>query len=184
LRSSLVVVQVGVSLVLLVGAGLFLRTLQNAYAVDPGYDLEGVLLVDVNLDVSGYGDSAGAEVSRRILDRAASVPGVRSVAAARAAVLSGVNRTVAVSTDGEPITASNRMIARLNVVSDGYFESLGIPRIRGRGFEAVDTPAAPRVAMVTRSLAERLWPGSDPVGRTLTTSGGAVEVVGVVATAL
>ena len=181
LRSALVVVQVGVSLVLLVGAVLFLRTLQNAYAVDPGYDLEGVLLVDVNLDVSGYGDSAGAEVSRRILDRAASVPGVRSVAAARAAVLSGVNRTVAVSTDGEPITASNRMIARVNVVSDGYFESLGIPRVRGRSFAAVDTPAAPRVAMVTRSLAERLWPGSDPVGRMLTTSGGPLEVVGVVA---
>ncbi len=181
LRTGLVVVQVAVSLVLLVGAGLFLRTLRNASAVDPGYDLEGVLLVDVNLDVSGYSDSAGAEASRRILDSAADVPGVRAISAARAAVLSGTNRSVAVSTDGQPITATNRLIARVNVVSDGYFESLGIPRIRGRGFTAVDAPGSPPVAIVTRSLANRLWPGADPVGRTLTTSGGPLEVVGMVA---
>ena len=63
LRSGLVVVQVSVSLVLLVGAGLSLRTLQNAYTVDPGYNVEGVLLADVNLDVSGYDAAAQAEVS-------------------------------------------------------------------------------------------------------------------------
>jgi predicted permease len=181
LRSGLVVVQVGMSLVLLIGAGLFLRTLQNAYAVDPGYDLEGVLLVDVNLDASGYSDSAGADVSRRILDRAAAVPGVRAISAARAAVLSGVNRTVAISTDGQPVTEGNRLLARVNVVSAGYFESLGIPSIRGRGFTAADAPASPRVAVVTRSLADQLWPGADPIGRALTTGGGALEVVGVVA---
>jgi predicted permease len=181
LRSGLVVMQVGVSLVLLVGAGLFLRTLRNAYAVDPGYDLEGVLLIDVNLDVSGYSDSAGADASRRILDRAAAVPGVRAIAAARAAVLSGVNRTVAISTDGQPVTEANRLLARVNVVSAGYFESLGITRIRGRVFTAVDTPASPRVAVITRSLADRLWPGSDPIGSALITGGGPLEVVGVVA---
>ena len=181
LRSGLVVMQVGVSLVLLVGAGLFLRTLRNAYAVDPGYELEGVLMVDVNLDVSGYSDSVGADVSRRVLDRAAAVPGVRAISAARAAVLSGVNRTVAVSTDGQPVADTNRLIARVNVVSAGYFESLGIRRIRGRGFSTVDTPDSPRVAIVTRSLADRLWPGSDPIGRPLVTGGGPLEVVGVVA---
>ena len=181
LRSGLVVVQVSVSLVLLVGAGLSLRTLQNAYAVDPGYDVEGVLLADVNLDVSGYGAAAGAEVSRRVLDRAATVPGVRSIAAARAAVLSGVNRSVVVSTDGQPISETNRLIARVNVVSDGYFETLGIPRLRGRDFAAVDTPTAPRVAVVTRALADRLWPQADPIGRTLMTGTGPLEVVGVVA---
>jgi predicted permease len=181
LRSGLVVLQVGVSLVLLVGAGLFLRTLQNAYAVDPGYDLEGVLLVDVNLDVSGYSDSAGPEVSRRILERAAAVPGVRAIAAARAAVLSGVNRAVAVSTDGQPLAETNRLLARVNVVSDGYFESLRIQRIRGRDFTAADTPASSRVAIVTRSLADRLWPGSDPIGRRLTTGTGPLEVVGMAA---
>jgi predicted permease len=174
-------VQVSVSLVLLVGAGLSLRTLQNAYAVDPGYDVEGVLLADVNLDVSGDGAAAGAEVFRRVLDRAATVPGVRSIAAARAAVLSGVNRSVVVSTDGQPISETNRLIARVNVVSDGYFETLGIPRLRGRDFAAVDTPTAPRVAVVTRALADRLWPQSDPIGRTLMTGTGPLEVVGVVA---
>jgi predicted permease len=181
LRSGLVVGQVGVSLVLLVGAGLFLRTLQHVYAVDTGYDVVGVLLVDVNLDVSGYTDSAGPEASRRVLDRAATVSGIRSIAAARAAVLSGVNRTVAVATDGQPISETNRLIARVNVVSDGYFETLGIQRLRGRDFGALDTPVSPRVAVVTRVLAERLWPQSDPLGRTLTTSTGPLEVVGVVA---
>jgi predicted permease len=173
--------QVGVSIVLLVGAGLFLRTLRNAYAVDPGYELEGVLLVDVNLDVSGYSDSVGADVSGRVLERAAAVPGVRAISAARAAVLSGVNRTVAVSTDGQPVADTNRLIARVNVVSAGYFESLGIRRIRGRGFSTADTPDSPRVVIVTRALADRLWPGSDPIGRPLLTGGGPLEVVGVVA---
>ena len=109
------------------------------------------------------------------------MPGVRSIAAARAAVLSGVNRSVVVSTDGQPISETNRLIARVNVVSDGYFETLGIPRLRGRDFAAVDTPTAPRVAVVTRALADRLWPQADPIGRTLMTGTGPLEVVGVVA---
>ena len=109
------------------------------------------------------------------------MPGVRSIAAARAAVLSGVNRSVVVSTDGQPISETNRLIARVNVVSDGYFETLGISRLRGRGFAAVDTPTAPRVAVVTRALADRLWPQADPIGRTLMTGTGPLEVVGVVA---
>ena len=180
-RSALVVVQVGVSLVLLVAAGLFLRTLQNAYGVDLGYSLDNVMLVDVNLDVSGYSDSAGPEASHRILDRVAALPGVQIVGAARSGVLSGSNRTVPVSTDGQPVNDANRLVARVNVVNDQYFTALGIPLLRGRTFTAIDTASSPPVAVVTRGLADRLWPQSEPVGRLLMTATGPVEVVGVVA---
>jgi len=181
MRSAFVVGQVALSLILLVGAGLFLRTVRNAYNVDPGYTVDGMLLAEVNLDLRGYTPGAGQEVYQRLLERTAALPGVRGVGAARVTVLSGGARTSAVSTDGQPVRpdGSNGLTTRINVVSDGYLEAMGIPVLLGRSFQASDTATSPRVVIVSQALARALWPTLDPIGRTLGT-GAAPTVIGVI----
>ena len=160
-RRAFVVFQVAVSLMLLVGAGLFLRTLQNAYAIDLGYRLDSTMVADINLDVRGYTQESGGLVYRQILERLRSAPGVAAAGAARVTVLSGGARTVSVSLDGQRIREDqgNNLDVRVNVISDGYLQALGIPLLRGRDFTAADGPDAMGVAIVSQSLATRLWPG-------------------------
>jgi predicted permease len=181
LRSSFVVVQVALSIVLLVGAGLFLRSLQNAYGVELGFDVDRVLVTEVNLDLRGYAPDAGQAVYERVLDGVRAIPGVVNAAAARVVVLSGSARVTSVSTDGQPPAddGRNTIDVRVNVVSHGYLETLGIPVLRGRDFGEQDHATSPRVAVISRSLGTRLWPGQDPVGRTLPADDG-LEVIGVV----
>ena len=180
LRRAFVVFQVAVSLMLLVGAGLFLRTLRNAHAVDLGYGIDATLVADINLDVRGYSQEAGAAVYRQILDRLNAIPGVAAAAAARVTVLSGGARTTSVSLDGHPVLpdGSNAIDVRVNVVSDSYLRTMGIPVMQGRDFTPADGPTAPRVAIISRSLAVRVWPNEDPIGKSF--GSGPITVVGVV----
>jgi putative ABC transport system permease protein len=183
LRRAFVVFQIAVSLVLLIGAGLFLRTLQKAYAIDLGYQIQSTMVADINLDVRGYTQEAGLVAYRQILDRLNAIPGVASAGAARVVVLSGGARTVSVSSDGQPLRpdGSNNLDVRVNVVSDGYLQALGIPLLRGRDFNRTDDANAPRVAIMSQSLASKMWPDQDPIGKVLGngTSPGAT-VIGVV----
>jgi putative ABC transport system permease protein len=180
LRSAFVVLQFALSLVLLLGAGLLARTLQQAYGVDLGYHIDHVLVADLNA-----GGSSSAETSQelyaRLLERVNVIPGVASASLARVQVLSGTTRTMPVSLDRQPPRAdrSNVIPVRANVVSNGYFETMGIPILLGRGFDPTDDRGAPRVAVITRSLADRLWPNGDPIGQTFL-SMMQLEVVGVV----
>jgi putative ABC transport system permease protein len=180
-RRAFVVFQVAMSLMLLVGAGLFLRTLRNANAIDLGYRIDSTLVADVTLDVRGYSQEAGDAVYRQILERLRTAPGVAAAGAARITVLSGGARTVAVSLDGQRVRedGANGLDVRVNVVSDGYLTTLGIPILRGRDFTPADGRTAPRVAIVSQSLAARLWPNQDPIGRPVG-DGNMSTVVGVV----
>jgi len=180
LRSTFVVLQVALSLVLLVGAGLFLRTVQRAYAVDLGYRVDRMLVAEINPGAS-YSPEAGQALYAGILERLNGLPGVVAAGAARVTVLSGSARTLPVSVDGQPPRQdrSNVIPARANVVSEDYLEAMGIPIVRGRGFRGSDVQTSPGVAIVSRSLADRLWPNADPVGQTLV-SMARLEVVGVV----
>jgi predicted permease len=166
-RRSFVVFQVAMSLMLLVGAGLFLRTLRNAHAVDLGYGLDSTMVAEINLDVRGYSPEAGQVVYQQVLDRLRTIPGVVAAGAARITVLSGGARTVPISIDGRPVARdySNAIRVNVNVISDGYLDALGIPMLRGRHFTAADAASAARVAIVSRSLASRLWPNQDPIGK-------------------
>ena len=144
LRSAFVVFQVALSLMLLVGAGLFLRTLRNAYAVDLGYGLDSTMVADINLDVRGYSQEAGLAAYQQILERLEATPGVAAAGAARVTVLSGGarDRARSASTDGRcSRTAATALDVRVNVVSDGYLDAMGIPVVRGRDFTAVDGPS-------------------------------------------
>jgi putative ABC transport system permease protein len=182
LRRAFVVFQLAVSLILLVGAGLFLRTLRNAQAVDLGYGLDRTMVADINLDVRGYSQEAGRVAYQQILERLRATPGVAAAGAARVTVLSGGARTVSVSLDGRPVQpdSSNDLDVRVNVVSEGYLDALAIPVLRGRDFSAADGPSALRVSIVSRSLAARLWPNEDPIGKQLISHNVATTVVGLV----
>jgi predicted permease len=188
MRGALVVLQIAVSLVLVVGAGLFVRTLDNAYSVDVGYEVDGVLVLPLNLEPRGYfeggprGAEAGLAVYEQILSRLEAIPGVVAASAARMTVLSGGARSTAVSTDGRPIEpdGTNAKGVRANIVSQRYFETLKIPIIRGRAFNASDGPNSARAAIVTASLADALWPGEDPIGKPLRDERTQTSVVGVV----
>ena len=188
-RGAFVILQVAVSLVLLVGAGLFLRTLENAYSVDLGYQVDQTLVASLNLEARGYfeggsrGADAGLAVYEQILSRVEALPGVVAAAAARMTVLSGGARSTAVSTDGRPLEKdnSNALGVRANVVSHRYFETMNIPILHGRLFNSSDGPTTPRVTIVTKSLADQLWPHEDPIGKTLRDERSLLQiVVGVV----
>jgi predicted permease len=185
MRGAFVILQIAVSLVLLVGAGLFLRTLENAYSVDMSYEVDRTLIASLNLEARGYfeggpkGAEAGLAVYEQILSRIDALPGVVAASAARMTVLSGGARSTAVSTDGRPLAKdnSNALGVRANVVSDRYFDTMNIPILRGRPFTASDRSGTPRVTIVTRSLADRVWPGEDPIGKPLRDETAQVQVV-------
>jgi predicted permease len=179
-RSAFVVVQVGLSLVLLVGAGLFLRTLQQAYAVSLGYRVDRMLIANIEPD-DRYTPPAGQALYAEVLNRLNTIPGVAAAGAARVTVLSGAARTLPVSVDGRPPLPdrSNVIPVRANVVSERYLDAMGIPILMGRGFRTTDVPASQSVAIVSRSLADRLWPNGDPIGKTLVSTSSLI-VVGVV----
>jgi predicted permease len=188
MRSAFVILQVAVSLVLLVGAGLFLRTLRNAYSVDMSYQVDQTLIADLNLEPRGYfeggarGPDAGLAVYEQILSRVEALPGVIAAGAARMTVLSGGARSTAVSTDGRPLERdnSNALAVRANVVSRRYFETMNLPILRGRPFNTSDGPNTPRVTIVTTSLADRLWPHEDPIGKVMRDESQQLQVVGVI----
>jgi putative ABC transport system permease protein len=191
-REIFVVVQIAVSLVLLVGSGLFLRSVQNAYSVELPYDVDHTLIAFLNLEPRGYfeggskGAGAGLAVYEQILSRVEALPGVVAAAAARMTVLSGSARSTAVSTDGRPLAGdnTNALGVRANVVSRDYFEAMNIPIVRGRGFNTLDGPGTTRVTLVSTSLADRLWPHQDPLGKTLRDETSQQVIVGLVSDAV
>ena len=186
MRGALVVLQIAMSLVLLVGAGLFLRTLKNAYSVDMDYQVDQTLVAWINLEARGYfdggsrGADAGSAVYEQILSRVEALPGVVAAGAARMTVLSGNARGTDVSTDGRPIERHNALGVRVNVVSRRYFETMNIPILQGRPFDTSDGLQTTRVTIVTKSLADRVWPNEDPIGKPLRDATQQLQVIGVV----
>jgi predicted permease len=181
LRSSLVVAQVAASVLLLVGSGLFVRSLRHARSLDPGFDTQGVALLSVDLELAGYGEERGREAWARILDRARHAPGVTSVALARDVPLGlgGGRRRVWVEGYSEP--AGDDMEIGFNAVGAGFFTTLRVPLLRGHGFSEEHGRGAPAVAVVNEAFVRRFWPGQDALGRRLRMShdGPPIEVVGV-----
>jgi predicted permease len=181
LRNVLVMAQVALSLVTLVGAGLFLRSLQNAQRTDPGFETTQLLLLSFDAGAEGYSGESAAAFQRTVLDRVRVLPAVKSAVLASSGLFDGgFSRTVF----PEGVDQSDRRNGRLtplNQVGPGYFETLGIPIVRGRGLAEVDRAGAPMVAVVNETMARRLWPDQQPVGKRFRCFGEdwIIEVVGV-----
>jgi putative ABC transport system permease protein len=167
LRRALVVCQVALSLVLLVGAFLFARSLQNLLNLDPGFRGEGVIVAGIDMRQLGVPVDGRRQARRDLLARLAALPGVESVAQVSIVPISGSawGNDVWADTGGSRKTVS----AAFNQASNGYFKTLGIPLLAGRDFdEALDTPSAPLVAIVNEAFAREVLNGGDPVGTRFT----------------
>ncbi len=177
-RNLLVVVQVALSLVLLAGAGLFVRTLRNAHAADVTLNPENVLLLPLDLTARKYDAARGQRFYSGLLDRLHTLPGVRSAAYVLVVPFGGSRggTTIAPRPGDKPVQVD------FNVASASYFQTVGIPIVRGRAFDTRDREGAPGVAVVNKQMARRFWPGEDPIGKQIELQGPKrmVEIVGVV----
>lgn len=186
LRSALVVGQVALSAALLVGAGLLAQSLARLYQVDPGFRPEALLLTEVQLSGDRYDSpEKRAAFVTELRERLTTLSGVVDVAGAELLPfeLSGRSNTVW-RVDRPPQSEEERVRAQRQVVTRGFFQTLGIPILRGRNFEPRDRPGAPPVVVVNQALADLFWTGEDPLGAGLVTtfsSGPPAEVVGIVA---
>ena len=179
LRNFLVVAQVAVSIVLLVGAALFLRSLGQMKGVDPGFDTRNVLLVSLDIQEHGYDPARAAPFFNNLLDRVRGLPGVRSASLAATVPLGIERKEVTIQVPNRPGIEEK---LSCNLVSPDYFRAMGIPLLRGRDFSAQDGRNKPRVVIVNDTLARRYWPAEDAVGKRVTAEGDEFEIVGVVKT--
>jgi predicted permease len=180
LRGALVVTQVAVSLVLLVAAGLFVRTLKNAYAVNPGFATD-VLVGRLDVGLQGYDEARGRRFYAQLLRDLEALPGVRSASLALNLPFGGGFDT-RIDAQGALIDAEHRGYRTdRNSVSPDYFNTMGIRILRGRGFTAQDVATSTPVAVINEAVADRLWPGQEAVGKRFVRVGGGVplEVIGV-----
>ena len=163
LLPALVASQVALSMVLLMGAGLFVRTLQNLERLDPGFRSQGVLLVNLDPRRAGYKDVRLTTLYAELLEKFAHSPGVLSAAMSSHTPLSGGVWSEPVSIDGQPPT---RESAHVNLISSRYFETLGTPLMLGRGISDEDRPGAPGVTIVNEAFVRRFLEGR-PLGQTV-----------------
>ena len=187
MRQSLVVAQVALALVLLVGAGLTLRTLWNLDRVPLGFDARSLVLAPVDLARTRGPDPEDLRIYESISERVRSIPGVRDATVARISPFSGSRMANDIFWEtGDSAGARGRTNVDMNVVDVAYFKTLGIPLLAGRAFSDQDRAGAPDVAVVNQALAERLWPAANAVGKKIwewRTDGPdrALDVVGIVA---
>ena len=179
-RRAFVAVQAALSLVLLFGAGLFLRELQRARAFDPGYRIADVALVTVDVSLLGRTDASPAAFFEAWLERVRTRPGVEAAALVRQPPLGLGSTSTLVRVDGLEPPTPDGFPAGWRAVGPGYFETLGIPILAGRDFDRADAPGREPVAIVSRATARRLFPGSDALGLSLRREGQALRIVGVV----
>jgi len=178
LRNLLIVVQVSMAMVLLCMTGLFLRSLQSAANIDIGFRTKGLLLLSVDPGVHGYTAERTVEFLRQLRERTAALPTVQSVVATDAPPLSGGNRSDGFHAEDGPTAGKTETIAELYMVTPGYFETMGIPRIAGRDF-GDETITGPRTAIVNRAFVERIFGGENPIGRHVSGAGVTYQIVGV-----
>ena len=186
LRGVLVVGEIAVAVVLLVGAGLFLRSAWRLQQVPLGFDTSRVLTARVALSPERYsGDEAVADAFRRMIEEARAMPGLQRVGAATNIPLLGAGPDSGTQIEGKPFTPGQALSPLVRLVTDGYVEAIGMPLARGRTFQASDmAPGAPKVVMINEQMARLAWPGEDPIGKRLSAWTGDTaewrEVVGIV----
>ena len=189
LRKGLVMAQVALSFLLLFGAGLFVRSLQNLKGTETGVTLDNLVAFQVSPVLSGYTAERGTIFQRDLLDRLRAIPGVTSAATAAVPILAGTEWDSSVAVEGHSPKDGEDMQAFMNALSPGYFETMKIPILEGRDFRPADARGEATVAIVNRRFAEHFFKGRSAVGKRIGTGAGTrskltVEIVGVVADSL
>jgi predicted permease len=191
---SVVGFQIALATLLIISAGLFIRSLAGLTAVNPGFRTDHLLLAQIVLPQNRYGAGANVAFHQRMEQAIANIPGIASVTAAEVPYLSGEQLRTTVLPHGEAIDASTDQTEPYNAVAVHFFDTLGIPIVAGRAFGVDDTATSPKVAVINRRLAAARFPNQNPIGKrvsvgvhagygdVLTT--GQIEIVGVCADTL
>ncbi|UCC32113.1 MAG: ABC transporter permease, partial [Phycisphaerales bacterium] len=169
LRNVLTVSEVALALVLLIGAGLLMRTFHRLVNVDPGFDPERLLTFRMSVPFAGYKDTARrAELYRQVVERISAIPGVRSAGGGLTVPLAGSTVELTFEVVDRPEAApGEELAARHSSVSAGFFRTMGIPLHKGRFFTEQDDRSGPGVAIINEAMARRFWPNEDPLGQHL-----------------
>jgi len=189
LRKGLVTAQVALSFLLLFGAGLFVRSLQNLKTTDTGVGLDNLVTFQLSPTLNGYDEPRTVQFYRTLLERLRSAPGVRSAAYAAVPILSGDEWDSSMAVEGHQAADGEDMQAFMNALSPGYFEAMKIPFIGGRDFTALDAKENATVAIVNKRFAEHFFPGRSALGKHIGFGGGPkaklnIEIVGIVGNSL
>lgn len=182
LGKSLLVVQVAISLVLLIGAGLFLRTLQNLRHVDVGFNPQNLVLFRVSPQLNRYDEKRSRALYQEMMERLETVPGVRAVAFSQPALLSGSTNSTNIFVRGRVYAPDQHDGINRVVVSPNFFEVMNIPLALGRGFAPRDNDSAPKVVVINEAAARKYFPDDSPIGQRFGFSiedSGQLEIVGV-----
>jgi putative ABC transport system permease protein len=182
LRNAFVVVQVALSTVLLIAAGLLLRTLGKVSAIEPGFNPNGALMASFDLSQQGYDEDTGAQFAQQLFERLQQSPGLDSVALAQSVPVGPLGMGLSFQVAGYSPPDGQPLLADVDAVTPGYFKTLGISLLRGRDFTPQDNATSQPVVIINDAMARRFWQGKDPIGERLgdVAPDGAL-IVGVVA---
>ena len=180
LQHALVISQMALSTVALISAGLFVRSLREAYEADPGFDPHRVLLASFDPFLSGHDDNHGREFYRRLIERVRTLPGVQSVTLARRLplTLSGI-AFANVVIDGYTPAKDEDMHLNYETVGPDYFRTMRIPLVQGRDFDERDNEHARGVVVINETMARRYWTGGDALGRRIKLDKSWLQIVGI-----
>jgi predicted permease len=179
LHSLMVVTQVTLSLVLLAGAGLFLRSLWKLQSIEKGFTGDKVLAMSLNMDLQGYDDKRGRNFYALALENLSAFPGIQSVSLASALPVSAGGSRIERPANGTKPAVGEYVSVDIVSVSPRFFETTGLPLLKGRDFRLIDAEKSAKVIIVNESMAKKFWPGDDPVGRSFNDGLTTFEVVGV-----
>lgn len=179
LRSVLVVAQIAMSVVLLCVTGLFLRSLDSAARINLGFRSQGLLLMSMDPRLNGYTPEQISRLLREMRQRVAALPGVDAAVTTDVAMLSGGHRSDGFSVAGSEGKDAANAMTELYMITPGYFRAMGIPMLAGRDVRD-EAANGPRVAVVNKAFADRLFPGGNPIGQHVHGGSWTYEIVGVV----
>jgi predicted permease len=183
LRNVLVVAQIALSLVLLISAGLFVRSMQHAQEMNPGFESRRIMLASVDVGLHGYDEAKGRRFFKEIVERVETLPGVEAASIAGPLPLDAYENGGNLIVEGAmPRYENERIEVGYSIVGHDYFRAMNTPIVEGRMFSEHDNQNSPRVVIVNETVARRFWPNGSPVGKRLqlgNSSGPYYEVVGV-----
>jgi predicted permease len=173
--------QVALSLVALVGSGLFLRSLWNAQQIDTGFDTKNLLMFNFDVGTQGYDAPRGREFYRQAIERLNALPMVQAAGVSTGAPFAGGFQRTVFPQGVDNTDRRNGALTPFNSVDASYFEAVGIPILRGRGITAADREDTPMVAIVNEAMVKRFWPNEEALGRRFTVFGESwvFEIVGI-----
>jgi len=165
-RSTLVVIEVALSLVLLIGAGLMIRSFSRLQKVDLGFNPDRLVSMNIQLSRTKYQGPASGQFFRQLIERVEAMPGVESAGAISAIFIDALPNSTNFTVEGQPpMPASEQIETPVDLVTPTYFRTMGIALLKGREFTEQDGLESQQVAVINNTFAERFWPGEDPIGR-------------------